>query len=58
MGVFAAISLAGFGIGLLAMIWVIVSRADPHGSLARTGLLAMMVGFAGLLGLIVTNLLG
>ena len=57
-GLFAALTFLGFGAGLVAMLGVIVLRLDPDGRLALSGLVMMILGFAGLLGLIATSLFG
>ena len=57
-GLFAALTLLGFGAGLVAMLGVIVLRLDPDGRLALSGLAMMMLGVAGLLGLVASSLLG
>jgi hypothetical protein len=54
----AFVAFSGFGIGLLVMIGVIVTKADPHGRVALNGLLCMVAGFVGLIGMIVTSLIG
>ncbi len=57
-GLFAALAFFGFGAGLVAMLGVIVLRLDPDGRLALSGLAMMMLGVAGLLGLVASSLLG
>ena len=57
-GLFAALTFLGFGAGLVAMLGVIVLRLDPDGRLALSGLAMMMLGVAGLLGLVASSLLG
>ena len=57
-GLFAALTFLGFGAGLVAMLGVIVLRRNPNGRLALSGLAMMMLGVAGLLGLVASSLLG
>ncbi|RCW85051.1 hypothetical protein [Paracoccus lutimaris] len=55
-GLFSAFAFLGFGAGLVAMLLVIVMRQNPNGQLAQAGLVAMLLGFVGLIGLIATSL--
>ena len=56
MGLLFTISFLGSGIGLLAMLYVIMMRRDPNGRLVLAGLVAMLIGYGALIGTVVIRL--